>query len=643
VKAKSDRNSITELIAWRRDAATWGDEPAPFIKFVRLSLDRGFSTLAYEIASEGRRRAPESNELAYLEALALARAQSTSLAGARVDQLLARLPGDAPLLADAYSLKGRVYKDWLIQLEDPERKSRLAMDSMANYLEAFRISNDFYPAINAAAMAEIAGDIDASKRYARIVIDLCEENIGDEDSDDYWLYASLGEAYLLLREPDVSHDWYKKAYRAAADDLGSIAAMRRQVVLLNDYVDVKHGILELLGVPRVLAFAGHMIDAPECTKPRFPPHLESVVRDRICDAIDRNGADYGYCSAACGSDILFIESMLERGAEVHVILPFPQDEFIDVSVRTGGNKWVDRFWNAIEHATSVEYATREGYLGDDVLFGYAANFFAGKAVFRARELSGTPLLLAVLETGDESLTGGTQETVMAWTRAGYETDVIDLKSIRQANAPPEAGVRGYSGSEISTARPYVSGHVGRMKRMLRTMIFADVVGFSKLEEEDAPSFFVDFLNEMAAAIDSQPTPPTFRNTWGDGLFLVYDDVVTAAGVAMSLKETVDRGKWMNAGLPEETSIRIGMHTGPVYDAEDPIIKQRNFYGSHVNRAARIEPVTTPGAIFVSEQTACFLEFSEQSEFVCDYLGPVPLAKGFDMAPLYKLRRVGEVT
>jgi hypothetical protein len=33
-------------------------------------------------------------------------------------------------------------------------------------------------------------------------------------------------------------------------------------------------------------------------------------------------------------------------------------------------------------------------------------------------------------------------------------------------------------------------------------------------------------------------------------------------------------------------VRVGMHAGPVYGALDPILGQINFFGSHVNRAAR---------------------------------------------------------
>ena len=48
-------------------------------------------------------------------------------------------------------------------------------------------------------------------------------------------------------------------------------------------------------------------------------------------------------------------------------------------------------------------------------------------------------------------------------------------------------------------------------------------------------------------------------------------------------------------------MRIGLHAGPVFEGIDAITGRPNFFGSRVNRAARIEPVTLPGHIYASQQ------------------------------------------
>jgi len=173
------------------------------------------------------------------------------------------------------------------------------------------------------------------------------------------------------------------------------------------------------------------------------------------------------------------------------------------------------------------------------------------------------------------------------------------------------------------------------------MLFADMVGFCKLNEEDTPAFIVHFLGEIARVIKESDVKPAFWNTWGDGLFLVLDQVEQAAYFAMRLRDMVQSTDWVSHGLPSETSIRIGMHTGPVLPAQDPIIDRDNFFGSHVNLAARIEPIAAAGSVYVSEQTASLLALSGSKEYVCDYLGISDLAKQFDTAALYRLRRIGE--
>jgi hypothetical protein len=55
-------------------------------------------------------------------------------------------------------------------------------------------------------------------------------------------------------------------------------------------------------------------------------------------------------------------------------------------------------------------------------------------------------------------------------------------------------------------------------------------------------------------------------------------------------------------------------------------------------AARIEPVTTPGCAYASEQFAALVAVECGDDFVCDYVGVEDLAKGYDRCPLYRLRR-----
>jgi class 3 adenylate cyclase len=172
------------------------------------------------------------------------------------------------------------------------------------------------------------------------------------------------------------------------------------------------------------------------------------------------------------------------------------------------------------------------------------------------------------------------------------------------------------------------------------MLFGDVKNFSKLTEEQAPFFFHHFLTRVAELAQGAAQQPVFSNTWGDGLFLVFDDVAACAAFALDLLDCVRDTDWQRWNLPADTTVRIGLHAGPVFPELDPVIRRRNFFGSHVNRAARIEPVTTPGCAFATEQFAGLLAASGTVEVHCEYVGVEDLAKGYDRCALYRLARGG---
>ena len=75
----------------------------------------------------------------------------------------------------------------------------------------------------------------------------------------------------------------------------------------------EHTLDELLTVPRVIAYFGHMVDAPERRTPRFPPQQVGPVRLAIRERLACYGAVHGFGCAAGGADLLFLEELIENG------------------------------------------------------------------------------------------------------------------------------------------------------------------------------------------------------------------------------------------------------------------------------------------------------------------------------------------
>ncbi len=72
------------------------------------------------------------------------------------------------------------------------------------------------------------------------------------------------------------------------------------------------------------------------------------MRDAIQKQVKKIAPGFGYASGACGSDILFLEAMLERGSEANVVLPFAKEQFIQDSVAFAGGDWLKRFESVLE-------------------------------------------------------------------------------------------------------------------------------------------------------------------------------------------------------------------------------------------------------------------------------------------------------
>ena len=79
--------------------------------------------------------------------------------------------------------------------------------------------------------------------------------------------------------------------------------------------------METNGAPprKVALFSGHMIDAPDRPKPRFPADKEPIAARAIAAALadlDIGPQDLSICGGACGGDLLFAEAALARSASL---------------------------------------------------------------------------------------------------------------------------------------------------------------------------------------------------------------------------------------------------------------------------------------------------------------------------------------
>jgi class 3 adenylate cyclase/tetratricopeptide (TPR) repeat protein len=626
---------IHELWATKNEDL-WHREPYFYIKLGETADKLGQVMFAHDVLNEGLQFFSDNLRLTQLFALTSIKCGFLLKARELLSELVKRGHKDEETLG----ILGRVYKDlWLLAGIEHERRAYLER-SRNLYLEAFRRNRGYYSGINAASMSLMLGEGERARKLATIALKICMSLLRDPAKRDYWGLATLGEGFLLLNRFEESRKYYAAARKRGGRNYSYLASTRKQLRLLSRYMDVPEEVLDILDIPPVMAFSGHMIDHPSRKTPRFPPELEPRVREAIRQALEQVNPGIGYSSAACGSDILFLECMQKRKAETNVVLPFDLEDFLEVSVRFAGEQWASRAEKVMARCYQRLHASEGKYLGDDLLFDYANCIIMGKALLRSSMLETKPLLLAVWDMRKAAPTGGTADFVQTWKRKGHPVHIIDLSRIDRGGI--EVGERAEVPEAINGPPPGPLRRQRGVRQELKVMLFADLVGFGSLKEEQFPHFINGYLGKLASNLKGTRHKPSFRNLWGDALYLVFDDPVSAAEYALELRDFIDSTRWEQYQLPQDLNIRIGLHAGPVFRAKEPVLKKVNYFGRHVNRAARIEPITSPGNVYASEQFAALLMMQSNHALESRYVGIIVLPKQSGSYPIYHVKRKNEI-
>ena len=597
-------------------------------------LQQGEPILAYNAAQAGLAQWPQHLRLRQLQGLALARSGDV----ARANLLLTQLAHEGIADAETLGMLARTHKDLALATPDATLRAQHLEAAFELYARAFDDARRgaaqgaaSYVGINAATLAVLRGDLARGREIALQVRAICSaEPAGTTaaaTSNDYWQQATLGEAALILGDADAAAIHYGRAAAIAGTRFGDISSTRRQARLLAAHLPGDAAAAAAaLQIPPVLIYTGHMIDRPERPTPRFPAVIEAALRAALHArmAALRPLAVYG--SAACGADLLCLEVAHELGAETHIVLPFPPPAFRRTSVDFAGGDWGQRFERALALADSVTVASDHAASGSVATFEYANLLLSGMGALRAQLLDTELRALAAWDPAAPGLPGGAASLVAAWQARGLKVEQVHLPPT--GTTPAAAAL---ASPAITPATPPPVRHE------LRTLLFADAVGFSQLSEDQIPAFIVGFLGAVADL--NRRTPYRFEHveTSGDGLYMVFGDVGDACHYALALSDLVRRFDRAACGLPANFDMRIALHCGPVHCATDPITGGALYTGPHTSRAARIEPITPPGQVYVSSAFAAVAAASELRGVTMDYVGRIPLAKGYGTLGLYCLR------
>ncbi len=147
------------------------------------------------------------------------------------------------------------------------------------------------------------------------------------------------------------------------------------------------------------------------------------------------------------------------------------------------------------------------------------------------------------------------------------------------------------------------------RRKLAAIMMADVVGFSRMTNEDEPATLAALKQSLAAII--RPRIKKFGGrlvkALGDGFLAAFDSPVHAVDCALAIQDDV---RIRNSTQPanQRLPFRIGIHLG------DIVLDGRDVMGDAVNTASRLPELAEPGGIVVSAAIAEHVRGKVASDF-----------------------------
>lgn len=635
-------SSIADMMkAWNRLASRNDALPVEVYRSVaKRLLSNGTPVAAIDVLRRGLDIHADDLLLQQLNGLALSRIGESQKANRAFKDLVGTREWQPSESLSANTIEevlggfARTYKDLGLSASTPADRTRYLHRALEEYARAHEVSAGYWVGINVASVALLVGETDYARSVADEVSQQCTEMV-DTGKTDYWLLATLGEAALVRGDLQAAERWYRAATDQAGHRFGDLNSTRRQARLLLQTLGEADSLIdEWLPIPKVVLFAGLPLDERRRSKERFPPRLENAVRETLRDWLITNNARIGFSSASCGSPILFQEVLDEIGGECHVVLPY-EEQFVKERVRERCDEsWVIRHEAVMQRASKVTFASMERIQPDHVTFDYATLVTHGLATIRTHELQTDLVGLTVWDGQPGRTEAATSMVVRRWQHLGVPVSRVDLSTLPESSAEPIA--------VIPQPPPDGGTNVRSAKGIeVMAMLFGDAVNFSKLSEDEVPRFVQHFLGAVRDVLNRYQDTNVVRNTWGDGLYLVFNHVREAGLFALDLQKRVAETDWYELSLPKDLSVRLALHAGPVFHCIDPVTGHENYTGRHVSRAARLEPKTPPGYVFASEAFAALAAADTVTEFNCDYVRQLEWAKTYGTFPTYLVRRAGK--
>ena len=169
------------------------------------------------------------------------------------------------------------------------------------------------------------------------------------------------------------------------------------------------------------------------------------------------------------------------------------------------------------------------------------------------------------------------------------------------------------------------------------VIFTNIEKYSTLKDDDLNIFFNKIIPVIFEELKVYKDSAIIWNTWGDAIFAIYDKAETAINMALAYREAFNKIDFEKFGI-KKLNPRIAGNFGEFELLYDPVSAKPNVHGTLLNLTARIEPVTTPGEIFVTKEFKAMScsSYKKVDNIRFEDMGEIKLPKNAGTLNLYRL-------
>ena len=657
IASHSDYSQFRKL--WHHpstEQAEQGYLAACYEQVAKRANSEGEFFLANDAATQGLNCAARAqfppHELMVQKITALARSGALGEALKAMDQFLINHNANSGIL----SAQARLRRDRALALSDEGQCKALYREAAILADQARQKATDegiswAYAGTQEAQFHLFAGDYDVARARAHgLIAHVLDQPEEKSPIERMWQQITLADMYLILGNLDEAGRYYHAASAVGAGAPGDLAASRSAAKIVLEHL-ARLGKLgrppradasildQWFKKPLILVFAGHLPDTPDRPESRLPESQcrpDGPLAAALAKRLDELQPVEGICASAPGSDILFAEAILARAASLALLDPFPESRIREAAT-TAGEDWLPRWQKVYKGANRTDPIACAEEADTGAQCEYATYVMLGSAILRARRINATLRALVVWDEkfGNVETRGGTWQFAALCHACGekVELEVINCRTLQPGTC-----------AEL----PPMDASINPIE--IRSMLFADVVGFSRLPDSAYPGFMSEFmvaaekiLSEHCRA-DAEQADEAVNNTWGDAFFAVFKDPITAARAALALQKMTMESDWSERFKVKpgqaDLKLRIGLHTGPVHKGRDPFQKRAAYMGRHTNLAARIEPIAGHGHVYVSGEFAAIATVKGAAEFRFEYVGQHLLPKNAGLIPVYRLLEQG---